>query len=59
MLLLPFFHQKQSPLLQPQEQNSLNYFASTWCTVENMLLATTTEGLEIVFHIPIGDEAEK
>ena len=53
LLILPFFRQKQSPLLK------LNYFASAWCALENMLLAATAEGLGTVFHIPVGDEAEK
>ena len=39
LLILPFFRQKQSPLLEPAEQSSLNYFASAWCAVENLLLA--------------------
>ena len=59
LLILPFFRQKQSPLLKPVEQSSLNYFASAWCTLENMLLAATNEGLGTVFHIPVSDEAEK
>lgn len=59
LLILPFFRQKQSPLLEPVEQSSLNYFASAWCALENMLLAATAEGLGTVFHIPVGDEAEK
>lgn len=59
LLILPFFRQKQSPLLKPVEQSSLNYFASTWCALENMLLAATNEGLGTVFHIPVSDEAEK
>lgn len=59
LLILPFFRQKQSPLLEPQEQSSLNYFASVWCALENMLLAATDEGLGTVFHIPVSDEAEK
>ena len=54
LLILPFFRQKQNPLLKPVEQSSLNYFA-----LENMLLAATAEGLGTVFHIPVGDEAEK
>ena len=58
LLILPFFRQKQSPLLQPKEQSSLNYFASAWCAVENMLLAAANEGLGAVFHIPVGDEAD-
>ncbi|KAA4483622.1 nitroreductase family protein, partial [Bacteroides ovatus] len=50
LLILPFFRQKQSPLLKPVEQSSLNYFASAWCALENMLLAATNEGLGTVFH---------
>lgn len=59
LLILPFFRQRQSPLLRPAEQSSLNYFASAWCALENMLLAATAEGLGTVFHIPVSDEAEK
>lgn len=59
LLILPFFRQKQSPLLHPVEQSSLNYFASAWCSIENMLLEATNQGLGCVFHIPVNDEAEK
>lgn len=59
LLILPFFRQKQSPLLEPVEQSSLNYFASAWCALENMLLAATSEGLGTAFHIPVSDEAGK
>lgn len=59
LLVIPFFRQLTWPLLKPVEQSSLNYFASAWCALENMLLAATTEGLGTVFHIPVADEAEK
>lgn len=59
LLILPFFRQKQSPLLEPVEQSSLNYFASAWCALENMLLTATSEGLGTVFHIPVSDEADE
>ncbi len=59
MLIIPFFRQLTWPLLKPVEQSSLNYFASAWCALENMLLAATAEGLGAVFHIPVSDEAEK
>ena len=59
LLILPFYNQKQSPLLQPVEQSSLNYFASAWCALENMLLTAADEGLGTAFHIPVADEAEK
>ena len=58
-LVLPFFRQKDCPLCHPADQSSLNYFASAWCALENMLLAATAEGLGTVFHIPVSDEAEK
>ena len=59
LLIIPFYNQKQNPLLHPVEQSSLNYFASAWCALENMLLAATDEGLGTVFHIPVADEAEQ
>lgn len=55
-LVLPFFRQKEYPLCKPADQSSLNYFASAWAAVENMLLAATAEGLACAFRIPIGDE---
>ena len=59
VLIIPFFRQLTCPLLKPAEQSSLNYFASAWCALENMLLAATSEGLGTVFHIPVSDEAEE
>lgn len=59
LLIIPFFRQSTCPLLKPAEQSSLNYFASAWCALENMLLAATAEGLGAVFHIPESDEAEE
>lgn len=59
LLIIPFFRQLTWPLLEPAEQSSLNYFASAWCALENMLLAATAEGLGAVFHIPVADETEK
>lgn len=59
LLIIPFFRQLTCPLLRPTEQSSLNYFASAWCALENMLLAATDEGLGAVFHIPVSDETEQ
>ena len=59
LLIIPFFRQLTWTLLKPAEQSSLNYFASAWCALENMLLAATAEGLGTVFHIPVSDEADK
>ena len=41
LLIIPFFRQQTQPLLKPAEQSSLNYFASAWCALENMLLAAS------------------
>ncbi|MCB6974610.1 MULTISPECIES: nitroreductase family protein [Butyricimonas] len=57
-LVLPFFRQKDYPLCKPADQSSLNYFASAWAAVENILLAATAEGLACAFRIPIGNEPE-
>ena len=57
-LVLPFFRQKDCPLCRPADQSSLNYFASAWAAVENLLLAATAEGLACAFRIPIGNESE-
>lgn len=57
-LVLPFFRQKDYPLCCPADQSSLNYFASAWAAVENILLAATAEGLACAFRIPIGNEPE-
>ena len=56
--VLPFFRQKDYPLCHPVDQSSLNYFASAWAAVENILLAATAEGLACAFRIPIGNEPE-
>ena len=58
-LVLPFFRQKDYPLCKPADQSSLNYFASAWAAVENILLAATAEGLACAFRIPIGNEPEQ
>ena len=50
--------QSNFPLCQPADQSSLNYFASAWAAVENILLAATAEGLACAFRIPIGNEPE-
>lgn len=57
-LVLPFFRQKDYPLCRPAEQSSLNYFASAWAALENILLAATAEGLACAFRIPIHNEPE-
>lgn len=57
-LVLPFFFHKGCPLLKPASLSSLNYFASVWAAIENILLAATAEGLACALHIPVEQEAE-
>ena len=57
-LVLPFFKQG-SPLLKPKTLSSLNAFASIWCCIENILLASTSEGLGAAIRIPLGNEPER
>ncbi len=53
--ILPCFR-VTSPLLQPGCLSDLNYFASIWCCIENMLLAASAEGIFGVTRIPFDEE---
>lgn len=56
-LILPFFKQ-ETPLLEPEILSSLNDFASIWCCLENIMLATTAEGLGCAMRIPFEKETK-
>jgi len=56
-LIIPCFRQPY-PLLKPTEISSLNYFASIWCCIENILLAAVAEGIFGVTRIPLGEESQ-
>lgn len=56
-LVLPFYKQ-HTPLLAPENLSALNSFASIWCVIENILLATTAEGLGAAIRIPFDSELE-
>lgn len=55
-LVLPFYEQKGS-LLEPKTLSSLNAFASIWCCMENIFLASAAEGLACSMRIPMEAEA--
>ena len=60
LLIIPFYNQKQDPLLHPVEQKLAQLFSHRHgAHSKNMLLAATDEGLGTVFHIPVADEAEQ
>lgn len=56
-LILPFFKVRE-PLLHPSSLSSLNDFASIWCCIENILLASASEGIFGVTRIPMTEESE-
>jgi len=56
-LILPFFRNKK-PLLRPETLSELNEFASIWCCIENMLIASASEGIFGVTRIPMAEESE-
>ncbi|MFW9902964.1 MAG: nitroreductase family protein [Candidatus Thorarchaeota archaeon] len=51
VVLVPCFFQPQ-PLLSPTQLRHLNYFASIWMCIENILLAAAAEGIFGVTMIP-------
>ena len=55
VLMLPCFRQP-APLLKPKDLSALNYFASIWLCIENMLLAAAAEGVLGVVRIPFESE---
>lgn len=57
LLILPFFRQPY-PLLKPKSLSDLNYFASIWACIENILVAAAAEGISGVTRIPFSDESK-
>ena len=57
-LILPFFRQS-GLLLRPATLSSLNGFASIWCCIENILIASAAEGIFGVTRIPMGNELQE
>jgi nitroreductase len=55
-LILPCFYTSGS-VLKPESLSSLNYLASIWCCIENILVAAAAEGIFGVTRIPF--EAER
>lgn len=43
-LIIPCLRQPY-PLLKPMKLGSLNFFASIWCGIENILLSVVAEGI--------------
>lgn len=54
-LVLPFFFQKNE-ILMPKSLSDLNYFASIWCSIENILIAASNYRIQGVTRIPSEEE---
>ena len=57
VVVIPLLKQK-TDILHPDNISHLNGFASIWCSIENIFLASTAEGYGCTLRIPLGDEAE-
>lgn len=57
IVVIPLLKQK-TDILHPDNVSHLNGFASIWCSIENIFLASTAEGYGCTLRIPLGNEAE-
>lgn len=57
VVVIPLLKQK-TDIFHPENISHLNGFASIWCSIENIFLASTAEGYGCSLRIPLGDEAE-
>ena len=57
ILIIPLM-KKKVDILNPRDLSDLNCFASIWCSIENLWLAATNEGLGCNLRIPRGNEDE-
>lgn len=56
-LLIPLYREK-GDLTRPKNLSALNAFASIWCCIENILLASAAEGYACALRIPLNTEPE-
>lgn len=57
VILIPLLKQK-TDILHPDNISHLNGFASIWCSIENIFLASTAEGYGCTLRVPLGNEEE-
>lgn len=56
-VVIPLLKQK-TDILHPDDISHLNGFASIWCSIENIFLASTAEGYACTLRVPLGNEGE-
>ncbi len=57
VVVIPLLKQK-TDILHSENLSHLNGFASIWCSIENIFLASTSEGYGCTLRVPLGNEAE-
>lgn len=57
VVVIPLLKQK-TDILHPENISYLNGFASIWCSIENIFLASTDEGYGCTLRVPLGDEED-
>jgi nitroreductase len=56
-IIIPLLKQK-TDMLHPDNISHLNGFASIWCSIENIFLASTAEGYACTLRVPLGNEGQ-
>ena len=54
-IIIPLM-KKKCDILHPTSLSDLNCYASIWCSIENLWLASVAEGYACNLRIPLGDE---
>ena len=57
VIVIPLFKQI-TDILHPDNISILNGFASIWCSIENIFLASTAEGYGCALRVQLGNEGE-
>ena len=57
VIVIPLLKQK-TDILHPDNISHLNGFASIWCSIENIFLASTAEGYGCALRVPLDNEGE-
>ena len=57
VIVIPLLKQK-TDILKPDNVSHLNGFASIWCSIQNILLASTAKEYGCAVRIPLGNESE-
>ena len=57
--MIPPWHKQKYPLSEDKKGYGLINYGATWALIENLLLASTNEGLDSMVHIPVKKEPQQ